>query len=40
MIVIHKVRKAVKEIIYLSKIQDTLKGKEVKFYDKVQDTIG
>ena len=40
MIIIHKVRKAVKEIIYLSKIQDTLKGKEAKFYDKVQDTIG
>ncbi len=40
MIIIHKVRKAVKEIIYLSKIQDTLKGKEVKFYDNVQDTIG
>ena len=40
MIVIHKVRKAVKEIIYLSKIQDTLKAKEVKFYDKVQDIIG
>ena len=40
MIIIHKVRKAVKEIVYLSKIQDTLKGKEGKFYDKVQDTIG
>ena len=33
MIIIHKVRKAVKEIVYLSKIQDTLKGKEAKFYD-------
>ncbi len=40
MIIIHKVRKAVKEIIYLSKIHDTLNGKDAKFYDKVQDTIG
>ena len=40
MIIIHKIRKAVKEIVYLSKIQDSLKGKEVKFYDNVQDTIG
>jgi CHAD domain-containing protein len=38
--IIHEVRKAVKEIIYLSEVQDTLKGKEAKFYDKVQDTIG
>ena len=39
-IIIHEVRKDVKEIIYLSKIEDTLKGKEAKFYDNVQDTIG
>lgn len=37
---IHKVRKNIKSIIYLSDIQGKLKSKEVKFYNELQQTIG
>ena len=38
--IIHKVRKKVKEAIYLSEINDQLKKKETKFYSKIQRIIG
>jgi len=37
---IHKVRKAIKAIIYLSEVQSYLKKKEAKFYAKIESTIG
>ena len=37
---IHKVRKTVKEVIYLSEIRRSLKKKELAFYDMLQDSIG
>jgi CHAD domain-containing protein len=37
---IHKTRKAVKEVIYLSEANGKLTRREIKFYNKMQDTIG
>ncbi len=37
---IHEVRKAIKEVIYLSEADGKLKRKEGEFYDKMQDIIG
>ncbi|MHA4847853.1 CHAD domain-containing protein [Flavitalea antarctica] len=37
---LHKTRKAIKEIIYLSEADDILKEKEKKFYDQMQDVLG
>ncbi len=38
--IIHKVRKAIKEVIYLSEVEGKLKGEEAKFYNEMQDAIG
>jgi CHAD domain-containing protein len=40
MLLLHKIRKAIKEIIYLSEADGKLKKKEAKFYDRIQSTIG
>ena len=40
MATMHKVRKSVKEIIYLSEVGGKLKRKEAKFNNKMQDIIG
>ena len=37
---IHQTRKVVKEVVYLSEANGKLSSKEIKFYDKMQDTIG
>jgi len=37
---LHKTRKAIKEVIYLSKADGPLKKKEKTFYDQMQDVIG
>jgi CHAD domain-containing protein len=37
---IHQTRKTVKEVVYLSEANGKLGSKEIKFYDKMQDTIG
>ena len=38
--IIHKVRKGIKDLMYLSELEDDGKKREVKFYDKMQDVIG
>jgi CHAD domain-containing protein len=38
--IIHKVRKGIKELMYLSELEDDGKKREVKFYDDMQDVIG
>jgi len=38
--IIHKVRKGIKELMYLSGLDDDGKKREVKFYDSIQDVIG
>ena len=40
MVIIHKVRKSIKEVVYLSEVRGKPKKKEAKFYDKMQDAIG
>jgi len=40
MAIIHKVRKGIKELMYLSELEDDGKKREVKFYDGLQDVIG
>ncbi len=40
MAIIHKVRKGVKEVVYLSEIEDNGKNREAKFYADIQDVIG
>lgn len=40
MAIIHKVRKGIKELMYLSALEDDGKKGEVKFYDGMQDVIG
>jgi len=37
---IHKTRKVVKEVVYLSEADGKLTGKEIEFYNKMQDMIG
>lgn len=38
--ILHKTRKAIKEVIYLSEANGNLKKKETKFYDQMQDVVG
>ena len=38
--IIHKVRKGLKELMYLSELENDGKKREVKFYDNMQDLIG
>ena len=40
MAIIHKVRKGIKELMYLSELEDDRKRSEIKFYDNIQDVIG
>jgi CHAD domain-containing protein len=40
MAIIHKVRKGIKELMYLSELEEDVKKREVKFYDNMQDVIG
>ena len=40
MAIIHKVRKGIKELMYLSELEDDGKKRDVKFYDNMQDVIG
>jgi len=40
MSIIHKVRKGIKELMYLSELEEDGKKREVKFYDIMQDVIG
>jgi CHAD domain-containing protein len=40
MALIHKVRKGIKEIVYLSELRDGNKKREAKFYDSMQKVIG
>ena len=37
---IHKTRKVVKELVYLSEVDGKLTSKEIEFYNKMQDMIG
>ena len=37
---IHQTRKVLKEVVYLSEANGKLGSKEIKFYDKMQETIG
>jgi CHAD domain-containing protein len=37
---LHKTRKTIKEVIYLSEADGVLKKKELKFYDQMQDVLG
>ena len=40
MAIIHKVRKGIKELMYLSELEDNGKKRDLKFYDSMQDVIG
>lgn len=40
MSIIHKVRKGIKELMYLSELEENGRKREVKFYDSIQDVIG
>jgi len=40
MTIIHKVRKGIKEVVYLSALEDHRKKGEAKFYDNMQNVIG